>query len=206
MAPAVFLKAMSKRDPTLLVVPTPEGRAEERSDAELMLLASGGAEDAFEVLVRRHLARVQRFATRYLGDATAGAEVAQEALLKVWHTRREFRPVRPFSVYLFTLVRNLCRNRHRDSRRRQSQLAQEESEAAAHSPLDTLLEAERHRRTMAALHQLPPKQKEAVLLRFDQGLDYEDIARILEAPVSTIRSRVFLGIRQLRARIQEDDA
>jgi RNA polymerase sigma-70 factor (ECF subfamily) len=59
---------------------------------------------------------------------------------------------------------------------------------------------------MAALHQLPPKQKEAVLLRFDQGLDYEDIARILEAPVSTIRSRVFLGIRQLRARIQEDDA
>ena len=132
--------------------------------------------------------------------------MAQEALLKVWHTRREFRPVRPFSVYLFTIVRNLCRNRHRDSQRPQQRLAREDSGDAAHSPLDALLEAERHRRTMAALHELPPKLREAVLLRFDQGLDYPEIARILEAPESTIRSRVFLGIRQLRARTREDDA
>src|SRR4051794_20968707 len=99
MATTVFLRAMSKRNPSLFVVPPSEGRAEEKSDAELMLLASAGAQDAFEALVRRHLAWVQRFATRYLGDPMAGAEVAQEALLKVWNARREFRPIRPFSVY-----------------------------------------------------------------------------------------------------------
>ncbi len=197
---------MSKRDPQLFILPPPAARAEERSDAELMLLASAGAADAFEALVRRHLAGVQRFATRYLGDPTLGAEVAQEALLRVWHTRREFRPVRPFSVYLFTIVRNLCRNRSRDSQRRRQRLALEDGGEAAHSPLETLLEAERHRRMLAALQELPPKLKEAVLLRFDQGLDYPEIARILGAPVGTIRSRVFLGIRQLRARTQEDDA
>jgi RNA polymerase sigma-70 factor (ECF subfamily) len=202
----VFLRAMSRRDPHLFVIPPPASRTEERSDAELMLLASAGATDAFEALVRRHLASVQRFATRYLGDPTAGAEVAQEALLKVWHTRREFRPVRPFSVYLFTIVRNLCRNRYRDSQRQRNRLAREDSGDAANSPLEVLLEAERHRRMLAALHELPPKLKEAVLLRFDQGLDYPEIARILEAPESTIRSRVFLGIRQLRARTQEDEA
>jgi RNA polymerase sigma-70 factor (ECF subfamily) len=201
----VFLLAMAKRDPELFVVPSSPGRAEERSDPELMLLASAGSEEAFEALVRRHLARVQRFATRYLGDAMAGAEVAQEALLKVWHTRREFRPVRPFSVYLFTLVRNLCRNRLRDSERRRRRLTLEERDEATHSPLDELLEAERHRRTMAALHELSPKLREAVLLRFDQGLEYPEIARILEASESTIRSRVFLGIRQLRALTREDD-
>lgn len=201
-----FFQAMSKRDPRFFVVPPSEGRAEERSDAELMLLASAGAQDAFEVLVRRYLAQVQRFATRYLGDPAAGAEVAQEALLKVWHARKEFRPARPFTVYLFTVVRNLCRNRYRDSQRRHHRLALEEGGDAAHSPLDALLEAERHRRTLAALHELSPKLREAVLLRFDQGLDYPEIARILNAPESTIRSRVFLGIRQLRARTQEDDA
>ncbi|WP_157231961.1 RNA polymerase sigma factor [Hyalangium minutum] len=195
---------MSKRDPQLFVIPPPAARAEERPDAELMLLASAGATEAFEVLVRRHLAGVQRFATRYLGDPTAGAEVAQEALLKVWHTRREFRPVRPFSVYLFTLVRNLCRNRYRDSQRQRQRLGLEGGGAAAHSPLEALLEAERYRRMMAALQELPPKLKEAVLLRFDQGLGYPEIARILGAPMSTVRSRVFLGIRQLRARTQED--
>jgi RNA polymerase sigma-70 factor (ECF subfamily) len=76
---------------------------------------------------------------------------------------------------------------------------------ATSSPLEVLLEAERHRRMLAALHELPPKLKEAVLLRFDQGLDYPEIARILDAPESTIRSRVFLGIRQLRARTREDE-
>src|SRR5262245_31318215 len=141
---------MSKHDPELFVVPSSPGRAEDRSDAELMLLASAGSEEAFEALVRRHLAQVQRFATRYLGDPMAGAEVAQEALLKVWHTRREFRPVRPFSVYLFTLVRNQCRNRLRDSERRRRRLTLEERVEATHSPLEELLEAERHRRTMAA--------------------------------------------------------
>ncbi len=196
---------MSKRDPQLFVIPPLAGRAEERSDAELMLLASAGSTDAFEALVRRHLASVQRFATRYLGDPTAGAEVAQEALLKVWHSRREFRPVRPFSVYLFTIVRNLCRNRHRDSQRQRQRLSREDSGEEPSSPLEVLLEAERHRRMMAAVHELPPKLREAVLLRFDQGLDYPELARILGAPESTIRSRVFLGIRQLRARTQEED-
>src|SRR5687768_10616228 len=116
---------MSERDPKLFAVPSPDRPAEERSDAELMLLASAGSEDAFEALVRRHLARVQQFASSYLGDPAAGAEVAQEALLKVWHTRREFRPVRPFSVFLFTLVRNLCRNWHRDNQRRHHRLSLE---------------------------------------------------------------------------------
>ncbi|MBN1210164.1 MAG: RNA polymerase sigma factor [Myxococcaceae bacterium] len=196
---------MSHRDPKLFVAPPPDGTAEERSDAELMLLASAGAEDAFEALVRRHLARVQRFATKYLGAPAAGAEVAQEAFLKIWHARRDFRPARPFSVYLFTVVRNHCRNRYRDSQRASHRHALPDGGDASRSPLDALLEAERHRRTLAALHELPPKLKEAVLLRFDQGLDYPEIARILDAPVSTIRSRVFLGIRQLRARTQEDE-
>lgn len=197
---------MSKRDPHLSVIPPPSGQAEERSDAELMLLASAGSTDAFEALVRRHLASVQRFATRYLGDPTAGAEVAQEAMLKVWHSRREFRPLRPFSVYLFTIVRNLCRNRYRDSQRQRQRLAREVGGEAESSPLEVLLEAERHRRMMAAVHELTPKLREAVLLRFSQGLDYPELARILGAPESTIRSRVFLGIRQLRARTQEEDA
>ncbi|MBJ6765917.1 MULTISPECIES: RNA polymerase sigma factor [Myxococcus] len=187
----------------MFVVPPPDRPVEERTDAELMLLASAGAEDAFAALVRRHLAQVQQFATRYLGDAAAGAETAQEALLKVWHARREFRPARPFSVYLYTVVRNLCRNQYRDRVRRKRHLTQEEG-VTAHSPLDTLLDVERRRRTLVALHELSPKLKEAVLLRFSQGLDYPEIARILDVPVSTVRSRVFLGIRQLRAHTQED--
>jgi RNA polymerase sigma-70 factor (ECF subfamily) len=114
-------------------------------------------------------------------------------------------------VFLFTVACNRCRNHGRWWRRRRGREVDDdatarEEPAVASSGLDELLARERQRRVHAAIGRLPTKQREAVLLRFDQGLDYAELARVLDSSETTIRSRVFQGLKKLRELLQEDEA
>lgn len=183
---------------------------ESRDDETLMLLAARGHRRAFEVLAGRHLRALTGFCAKFLGSPRSGEEVAQDALVEAWAQRRRYRPGR-FRVFLFTIARNRCRNRARDDRRRQAWQGPPRDdggigEAQLDRPdqLDALLERERQRRAREALLELPPKLREAMLLRFDQGLDYAEISRIVGRPGVTIRSRVFHALRRLRAALAEE--
>jgi RNA polymerase sigma-70 factor (ECF subfamily) len=175
----------------------------ERDDDALMALAAGDHRRAFEVLAARHLPAVTRFCAKYVGSPRAGEEVAQDVLVEAWTWRRRYRPEGRFRVYLLTMARSRCLNRIRDDRRRLARapaLVDEPGSAPAATEagqLDALLERERERQVRAALLELPPKLREAVLLRFDQGLDYAEIARAIGRSEATIRSRVFHAIRKL---------
>jgi RNA polymerase sigma-70 factor (ECF subfamily) len=100
---------------------------------------------------------------------------------------------------LLTIARNRCRNVRRDAK--PSEALAEEIAAETAGQLDALLVAERRRRVDAEIHSLPPKLREAILLRFSQELDYDEVAAILHCPQATVRSRVFLGLQQLRHRL-----
>jgi RNA polymerase sigma-70 factor (ECF subfamily) len=69
--------------------------------------------------------------------------------------------------------------------------------------LDELLVRERRRRVVEALGGLSPRLREVILLRFEQGLDYADIAAIVGRPQATIRTRIFHGLKKLREHIAE---
>jgi RNA polymerase sigma-70 factor (ECF subfamily) len=178
----------------------------DRDDEALMTLASGDQRAAFEVLVGRYLPRLTSYCAKFLGSARTGEEVAQDVLLEVWARRQRYRSRGKFQVFLFTLTRNRCLNHARDERRRRRWDVAGGGEsaavaaAAASSPdqLDLLLEEELRRHVRAALLELRPKLREAVLLRFDQGLEYPEIARIVGRPESTVRSRIFLALKRLR--------
>jgi RNA polymerase sigma-70 factor (ECF subfamily) len=71
------------------------------------------------------------------------------------------------------------------------------------SSLDAMLARERAARVHAAALRLPPKLREAVLLRFVAGLDYRAISEAIGRNESTVRSRVFHGLRQLRDHLEE---
>jgi RNA polymerase sigma-70 factor (ECF subfamily) len=173
-----------------------------------MLLSAAGAEDAFEQLVRRHHSRLARYCGKSVGSVAEGDELAQETLVRVWEARRDYQPRAPFIVFMLTLARNLCRNRLRDSGRRsrwQEEAPQDglEAVASAASPdvVDQLLEREQQRRVREAMMALPEKFREVLLLRFDQELDYAEIARIVGRNEATARSRVFHGLKKLRASV-----
>lgn len=181
------------------------GTLEERDDDALMALAAGDGRRAFEVLAGRHLPRLTRFCAKFLGSPRAGEEVAQDVLLEAWTRRASYRAEGRFRVFLLTIARARCLNRLRDDRRRLARTPALHDAPGAEEPageagqLEGLLERERERQLRAALLALPERLREAVLLRFDQGLDYAEIARAAGCRESTARSHVFHALKKLRA-------
>jgi RNA polymerase sigma-70 factor (ECF subfamily) len=176
-------------------VPTADPPLEGLRDDELMQLAATGMTSAYAVLVRRYNRAVRSYAARVCG--AAGDDVAQEVFLKVWRERGSYEPRGRFRAYLFTVTFRASANEAR--RRKASALADDAPLVAVEgAPLDELLTAERQRRIHAQVAKLPEDQRRAILLRFAADLDYEEIARIVERPVATVRSRVFLGILRLK--------
>lgn len=206
---------MSEQRPAVVLHlhrPTADGATlEERDDDDLMALAAGDHRRAFEVLAARHLPALTRFCGKFLGSPRAGEELAQDVLVETWTSRRRYRPEGRFRVLLLTMARTRCLNRLRDDRRRLSRappLVDEpgpEGATADVGQLDDLLKRERERQVRAALLELPGKLREAVLLRFDQGLDYAEIARAVGRSEGTIRSRVFHAIKKLRAALGTEE-
>ena len=183
----------------------PAGLAE-RSHDELMTLARGGHRGAFAAVVARHGSRLGEFCAKMMGDRRTGEDVAQETWLHVWAARERYRPGTRPEAFLFTVARNRCRNALRTRRRSGRVIAAEEHEVHAvvdSSSLDAMIQRERDKRVHDAALELPPKLREAVLLRFVAGLDDPAMSQAIGRNESTVRSRVFHGVRQLRANLEE---
>lgn len=149
------------------------------------------------------------FAGKMTGDPRLGDEIAQETWLQIWAARERYRSDGTFTVYLYTCARNRCRNQLRNAGRRARwdvpvvgpTLPDAASPTA--DQLESLLERERHQRVLDATVELPEALRAPVLLRIAQGLDYADIAAVLETSEASVRSRVHRGIAQLRSRLEK---
>lgn len=198
--------AMDRSD--LMTVPprnTP-GSLEDRSDDDLMLLAAAGRDAAFEQLVQRHMPGLLRYCCKQVCDARLGEEIAQDSWLKLWAYRLRYQPLGKFRILLYTTARNCCRSHARGSGRRSRWFSDlsaptETTHSADSSQLEMLLEQENATRIQASLATLKPKLREALLLRYDQDLDYSEIAIIVGRSESTVRSRIFHALKKLRIRI-----
>jgi RNA polymerase sigma-70 factor (ECF subfamily) len=179
----------------------------EREDDELMLLVRAGERAAMAALVGRYHGRLVSFCAKLTTDPAAGEELAQETFLRLWRQREHYRAEGKLAILLYTTARNLCRNHRRSWRRRLRWFAPgsppEEPSAPAQTPgaVDAILERERQRDVQLAIAELSGKLREAVVLRFEHGLPYDQIAAILGTNESTARSRVHLGLAELRVRL-----
>jgi DNA-directed RNA polymerase specialized sigma24 family protein len=105
---------MTAERPHLYVVqPSPAGP----DDQALMRLVCAGERRALEAVAQRHLHEVVSFCARFLSDAAAGEEVAQEVFIGLWEQRARYDERQKFREYLYTLAINRCRNRDRWWRR-----------------------------------------------------------------------------------------
>lgn len=188
------------------LVPAAPGHLPDRGDDELMTLAQAGAREAFQVLVERHAERLARSCARFVNDVATGDELAQETWVAVWAGRARYRGEGKFLVWLLTAARNRCRNHLRhtgtvEQHARHAELADPTS--ASPQQIDALLLDERRRRVRAALGHVPDRIREAIVLRFAEDLDYAEMAEMLDAPESTLRSRVHHGLRMLRELLEK---
>lgn len=179
--------------------------AEGESDDELMLLARGGAADAFEALVRRHQDRALRIAARYVGDAAG--DVVQEAFLDIYRALPRYRAQGKFLAYLHRVLLNQCRMAFRADGSRNSALrrASTDVEPPAGTARDLILREERRKDVDRAVRRLGRKVREVVILRFAGELSYQEIAEVLAIPLGTVKSRLFFGLRKLARDLDREE-
>ncbi len=170
----------------------------------LIARAQNGEVRAFETLIAAHLGQVRRFARAFAPSGPDADDLAQEALLKVYKSLRQFSYQAAFSTWLFTVIRSVfldfAKSRARLERSREEPLGtQHTRDLQGGTPADGLMEREQERRRVwLALRQLPVEFRTALELFDIEGRPYDEVAAIERVPVGTIKSRLFRGREHLR--------
>jgi RNA polymerase sigma-70 factor (ECF subfamily) len=173
------------------------------SEESLFAAWLAGDEAAFEQLFRRWQAPLARHLGRMLDDAAAAEDLVVETFLRLHEHRDRVRPGEPLRPFVWTIARNLARNRIRTQRLwGWLPLASAASEADA-GPTAAPAVGEVQRRVAAAFATLPAAQREACSLRLLGELTLEEIARVTGASLGTVKSRLFYGLRRLRAELRD---
>ncbi len=180
------------------------------TDAQLALLSQRGDRRAFSLLARRWDRGLYRFVRRMVGDAEEARDVCQETLLKAYLNIGRLREPEHFKSWLHQIGLNLCRDRgglHRDGKGLEIAPLEESDAENRPAPLPSPLQ-EAERADLAAileqaLARLPEDQRTAILLGEVEGFTSQEIARITGGSASTIRSRIFYGLKALRRMLPE---
>lgn len=178
----------------------------ELSDEELVLRFQGGDESAFEAMVARWNEPILQLATRLTGDLEEAKDVRQMALIKTYQNLAGFEGRARFSTWIWRVVLNLCRDRKRGASVRERTLAASVREREGdYVLLETGFHVARDRElahiVARAVLELPPSEREVVVLRHYHELAFPAIAEILGSPVTTVKSRMTRGLALLRTRL-----
>jgi RNA polymerase sigma-70 factor (ECF subfamily) len=176
---------------------------DEPSDHDLMARTATGDQRAFRSLAERHASRALSLARRILGNEALAEDIVQDALLRVWINAPRWRPEAAFRTWLFRIVVNLCLN----ARRRAPHLPLEAAGAArdpAPAPDAQLETRERDTRLAGAIAALPERQRAAIVLAYQEGLDNAAVAAVLDTSVSAVETLLVRAKRALRAAFDSD--
>ena len=163
----------------------------ETGEREVIEACRRGERDAFRVLFEAHKDRVYSIALRYSGDESLAMDIAQDAFVKLFSSLPDFRGDSAFSTWMYRLVVNACLDHKRRSWRL-SPLANELI-AVLRAPgdcLNALLQSETRDRVRAAVETLSPDMRMVVVLRYTEGLSYDEIAELMGCSAGTVASRL----------------
>lgn len=175
------------------------------SDGECVQRLLKGETDAFEILIYRHQKTIFNLLYRMLGDYDDAAEVAQEVFLSAYRSVAQFRGAANFSTWLYRIAINHASTRRRslaNSKQRNVPLGSidpvDERQA---DPINTLVQKDIQHRVQVALNSLAPADATIILLRDMQDVPYEEVAKMLEVPVGTVKSRLHRARQTLKAKL-----
>jgi RNA polymerase sigma-70 factor (ECF subfamily) len=178
-----------------------------RTDDELLTAAREGDTAALEALLLRYQPHLYRFGLRMCGNVEDAGDVAQESLISMARSLRDFRGDSSVSSWLYTIARRFCIKKRRRSKfapAREDSLDAVESAAAhrfedpAPNPEQSVTNSELATVLTRAIDALDPAQREVLVLRDVEGLSAPEVAKILGVTVDAVKSRLHrarLGVR-----------
>jgi RNA polymerase sigma-70 factor (ECF subfamily) len=174
-------------------------------DARLVERCLRGDEAAWEDLVRTHLRRVHSICYRFTNNAVDAQDISQEVFFRVFRSLKSYRAGEgSFTVWLGRLTRNLLIDHYRRTKSDrvtesiEEQLPMLEERSSPESRTDAALAGrEANEVLQSALQKLSPDLRETVVLRDLEGLEYREIASVLNVPEGTVKSRLNRGRAEL---------
>ena len=174
------------------------------TDSELVDKATNGDHRALDALVERYSPRVNRLASQLMGDLEEAKDAAQESLVKVCTSLKQFRGEAQFATWLHRLVVNTCRDRMAFQRVRRAEPLELDEHATDDTDPSNLAVLTDLRRDLAyALSRLSNDQRIAVVLRDSFGMSYKEISRVARMPVGTAKCYVHRARARLRTLLEE---
>ena len=176
-------------------------------DSDVARLRRGDL-DALSDLITRYQNRLYRYLLRMVRQPSEAEDLFQQTWLRVVERIRSFDPKRSFEAWLFTVARNLAIDHLR--RVRPESLDEPTSDAASSesaadrltsrepAPFDRAFASERSSQVASAVAELPVMYRDVLALRFEEEMKIEEIAQVVGAPLSTVKTRLRRSLEQLR--------
>ena len=189
----------------------------ERNDQQLIADYLNGNEDTVAILIDRHLKAVFNFTYRLVGKSEDAEDITQETFLKMWRNLKKYRQGENFKTWLFTIARNTAI----DWLRKKKSFVFSDFSAGSGSasggengddynpfaetltdteplPDEIFAKAEEKKFLENALTKLSPAHREVLLLHYGEYLTFDEIGKILDQPLNTVKSRHRRALIELR--------
>lgn len=184
--------------------------ADPQDDIDCMMRLKAGDASAMELLLARYQRAIHGYLYRMVQNSSAAEDLTQDTFLRVYRARLNYQVSAKFSSWLYRIATNLAMNWIRDHRRDRYASTLEDAAVSRASrrlfsvssnPERLLLREERLHRVRDAVAALPERQRAAVLLHKYGGLDYSEIARVLDCTISAVRALMARAFVFLRSRL-----
>jgi RNA polymerase sigma-70 factor (ECF subfamily) len=173
------------------------------SHRELIEACQSGSREAFRELFEQYRERVYSIALYYTGNSATAMDVTQEVFLKLFSRINEFRGEASFDSWLYRLAVNCCFDQRRKLRRLVPLLdgVKDALFCSRESVTDRLARADVSRQVQKAVSRLSPDLRMTVVLRYTQGLSYDEIAAVFGCSSGTVASRLNRAHKELARRL-----
>ena len=173
----------------------------ELTDEQLIKKFQDGDIGAYNQIVYRYKDRLLNFIYRFLNDLDRSEDLVQDTLLKLYTHKDSYKEIAKFSTWLYTIAANLSRTELRKIKRRKTfsvtELSHDDREFIIKStdvgPGEANFSQNFEKNVQRALAELPDDFKTIIILRDIQELSYDEISKIVEVPLGTVKSRINRG-------------
>ena len=195
---------MNQLSPNLSMQPLAMDNQFRYTDEELIARFQEGDEQAYTELVNRYRDKLITFVYRFVNEFEKAEDIVQDTMLKLYTHKHYYRKIAKFSTWIYTIAGNLAKTELRKRRTRKeiriSQMGPEDRDYELPSvapDTDEVAQSEYiEKKIQAAIQKLPLHFRTVTILRDIQELSYEEISKIVDVPLGTVKSRIN------RARIQ----
>jgi RNA polymerase sigma-70 factor (ECF subfamily) len=161
------------------------------------LLAAGRRTEAFEALLAAYQDKVFRLSYSMLGDRAQAEDAAQESFLRIWKSMDRYRGESALGTWIFSIARNVCLTLI--AKRAKFSPINDADRPKPDAP-------DRQRDIVRLVGRLPDNYRQVVMLFYMEDRSYEEVARLLDLPVGTVKTHLHRARQQLATMMKEADS